>query len=231
MHRLRVIFPHYSVNHRTARAEIERKAKQTFGVPANCMIKCNLLFAINFSTCGCKHSVSCVYAYVRFKRVLSLPAVGVWNSLSAWHILDVYVNMQVQVVGYADLWVCFFLGDTINPRNNETYSLGFTFFRVLLLLLPLLLLLLFSRFHLILVLPAWECSCIDSSKTFKSLRFHSIVVIVAAVTVATVVVIIIVVFVECIFCLHVHYCHNSFNAYILERLNHDHQGYKHQNCT
>lgn len=125
MHRLRVIFPHYAVNHR---AEIERKAKQTFGVPANCMIKCNLLFAINFSTWGCKHFVSCVYAYVRFKRVLSLPAVGVWNSLSAWHILDVYVNMQVQVVGYADLWVCFFLGDTINPRNNETYSPGFTFF-------------------------------------------------------------------------------------------------------
>lgn len=30
----------------------------------------------------------------------------------------------VQIVAFVDLWVCFsfFLGDAINPKNNETYS-------------------------------------------------------------------------------------------------------------
>lgn len=49
---------------------------------ANCMIKCNLLFSINFSTTRCKHFLLYVSFHVSFVSVVVV--VVVLFSMQAW---------------------------------------------------------------------------------------------------------------------------------------------------
>lgn len=99
------------------------------------MIKCNLLFAINFSSWGCKHFVSCVYAYVQPDMRSSFAPLQRSHTLNT-HTHTPFICAVCSVLyTYADFvgfishffpavhFIFFsFRRYDINPQNNETYS-------------------------------------------------------------------------------------------------------------
>lgn len=145
-------------------------------------------------------------------------------------------DIQVQVVAFADLWVCFLLGDAINPQNNETYSMvSFYIFRFCLSLLVV-----FLHFSLISAFTCSKYAC-AWNLLLKTFQIPEILLQRFCCCFYLLLLFFIGCFCCCCFCwifsesmhvlvceffflfsvLHVHFCHNLFNVCIFECLNHN----------